>query len=158
MSCGVGHRCGSDPILQWPWYRLAAVALNRPLAWEPPQAAGVAIKRKKKKTNPQITLQLVLHIKGSIELTNCRYCSTVGYIYWKKSVYKWILAVQTHVTQGSTLRLTGISPIMSEAEYLFLSLRAICPSSSMVSGVHILLSHWHFLFSFFFFSCLFCHF
>ena len=26
MSCGVGHRHGSDPALLWLWHRLAAVA------------------------------------------------------------------------------------------------------------------------------------
>ena len=34
MSCGVGHRCGSDVALPWLWHRPAAVALIRPLAWE----------------------------------------------------------------------------------------------------------------------------
>ena len=27
VSCGVGRRCGSDPILLWLWGRLAAAAL-----------------------------------------------------------------------------------------------------------------------------------
>ena len=49
MSCGIGPRCGSDLVLLWLWRRLAAVALIRPLAWEPPYAAGVALKSKKKK-------------------------------------------------------------------------------------------------------------
>ena len=51
MSCGVGHRQGLDLVLMWMWHRLAAVAPIQPLAWEPPHAAGVALKRKKK--NPQ---------------------------------------------------------------------------------------------------------
>ena len=50
MSCGVGRRCGSDPALLWLWHRLAAVALIRPLAWEPPNAVGAALKRKRKKS------------------------------------------------------------------------------------------------------------
>ena len=25
-SCGVGHRCGSDPLLLWLWCRPAAIA------------------------------------------------------------------------------------------------------------------------------------
>jgi len=33
MSCGVGHRCGSDLALLRLWRRLAAVAPIRPLAW-----------------------------------------------------------------------------------------------------------------------------
>ena len=27
VSCGVGRRCGLDPVLLWPWRRLAATAL-----------------------------------------------------------------------------------------------------------------------------------
>ena len=44
VSCGIGNRCGSDPELLWLWYRPEAAALIRPLAWEPPYAAGVALK------------------------------------------------------------------------------------------------------------------
>ena len=54
MSCGVGHRCGSDPALLWLWHRLVAIALIGPLAWEPPDAMGVALekaKRQKQKRN-----------------------------------------------------------------------------------------------------------
>ena len=45
MSCGVGHRRGSDAVLLWLWHWLAAVAPMRPLAWELPCAEGVALKR-----------------------------------------------------------------------------------------------------------------
>ena len=38
-----------DPALLWLWCRLAAIALIAPLAWEPPYAMGVALKRKKMK-------------------------------------------------------------------------------------------------------------
>ena len=48
MSCGVGHRCGSDPLLLWLWYRRTATAAIRPLAWKLPYAVGVALKSKKK--------------------------------------------------------------------------------------------------------------
>ena len=53
MSCGVGRRRGSEPQLLWLRHRLAATALIRPLAWEPPHAAGAALKRqiKTKKTH-----------------------------------------------------------------------------------------------------------
>ena len=47
MSCGVGHRRGSDLALLWLWHRLAATAQVRPLAWEPPYAMHVALKRQK---------------------------------------------------------------------------------------------------------------
>ena len=48
-SCGIGHRLSSDPELPWLWCRPAAVALIRPLAWEPPYAMGTALKWQKKK-------------------------------------------------------------------------------------------------------------
>ena len=56
VSCGVGHRRCSDPVLLWLWCRPAAVAPIRPLAWEPPYAAGLALKsktNKQKNTTPQ---------------------------------------------------------------------------------------------------------
>ena len=49
VSCGVGHRHGSDPVLLWLWCRQAAVAPIRPLTWELPYASGAALKDKKKK-------------------------------------------------------------------------------------------------------------
>ena len=48
VSCGVGCRCSSGPVLLWLWRRLVATALIRPLAWEPPYAMSVALKRQKK--------------------------------------------------------------------------------------------------------------
>ena len=48
MSCGVGCRCDSDPMLLWLWCRPAAVAPIGPLAWELPYAPGVAFKRKER--------------------------------------------------------------------------------------------------------------
>ena len=42
-------RCSSQMWLRshllWLWHRLAATALIQPLAWEPPYAAGTALKR-----------------------------------------------------------------------------------------------------------------
>ena len=51
MSSGVGRRCGSDLALLWLRHSLAATALTRPLAWDPPYAVGTAFKRQKKKKN-----------------------------------------------------------------------------------------------------------
>ena len=47
MSCGVGHRHGSDLVLLWLWCRPTAIALIQPLAWEPPYATDAALKAKK---------------------------------------------------------------------------------------------------------------
>ena len=48
VSCGAGQRCDLDPVLLWLLCRLAAVAPIQPLAWEPPYAAGAALKSRKK--------------------------------------------------------------------------------------------------------------
>ena len=50
MSCGVGQRQGSDPTLLWLWHRPAVTSPIRPLAWEPPNAAGEALKKERQKT------------------------------------------------------------------------------------------------------------
>ena len=57
MSCGVGCRCGSDLSLLWLWSRLAATALIRPLAWEPPYATGAALEKAKRQTKQNKTKQ-----------------------------------------------------------------------------------------------------
>ena len=49
MSCDVVCRRGSDCALLWLWCRLVAMAPIQPLAWEPPHASGVALKRQKDK-------------------------------------------------------------------------------------------------------------
>ena len=49
MSCGVGHRHGSDLALLWLWHKPTAMAPIRPLTWELPYATDAALKRKKKK-------------------------------------------------------------------------------------------------------------
>ena len=48
VSCGVGCRLGSDPVLLW--HRPAAVALFRPSAWELPHALGAPLKKQTKTT------------------------------------------------------------------------------------------------------------
>ena len=60
MSCGVGCRCDSDPALLclWLWCRPAAAAQIRPLAWELPYAAGVALKKQERK---KLSTSLLLH-------------------------------------------------------------------------------------------------
>ena len=68
MSCGVSHRCGSDPELLWLWGRLVATALIGLLAWEPPYAVGADLKRqkdkKKKKRFNKNGITLLLNLQG----------------------------------------------------------------------------------------------
>ena len=49
MGCDVGRRRGLDLALLWLWRRLAATALIRLIAWEPPYAAGAAQEMAKRK-------------------------------------------------------------------------------------------------------------
>ena len=49
MICGVGHRCGLDPMLLWLWHSPVAIAPIRPLAWETPYTPSVALEKEKKK-------------------------------------------------------------------------------------------------------------
>ena len=49
MSCGVGHRHGSDLEWLWVWHRPVATAPIRPLTWEPPYDSGLALKSQKDK-------------------------------------------------------------------------------------------------------------
>ena len=68
MSCGVGPRRCSDPVLLWLWCRPAATAPIQPLAWEPPYAAGAAQKKKKKVMISQIAVSVAsrsLEIDGT---------------------------------------------------------------------------------------------
>ena len=60
MSCGVGHRCGSDPSLLCLWCRPADTTPIQPLAWELTYATGAALKRPKKKKKADLILTYVL--------------------------------------------------------------------------------------------------
>ena len=51
VSCGVGHRRGSDPSLLWLWHRPVATAPMRPLAWELPYAVDMALEKAKRQKN-----------------------------------------------------------------------------------------------------------
>ena len=66
VSCGVGRRRGSDPVLLW--HRLVATVLIGPLAWEPPSAA-LKDKKTKKIKNKKVK-KMSLFIIGMEEKSN----------------------------------------------------------------------------------------
>ena len=97
MSCGVGHRHGSDLALLWLWHRSAATAPTGPLAWEPPYAAGVALKKrqeKKKKENTVHMYRSSLIAYGGVNGVNCiavRGPSIVTAVAWVQSLPQELL-------------------------------------------------------------------
>ena len=54
----------------WLWRKLAAVALNQPLAWEAPYAKGAALKRNKKKKDQKKTDIQITEFGYLLEMTN----------------------------------------------------------------------------------------
>ena len=121
MSCGVGHRCCSDPVLLWLWHRLAATALIWLLAWEPPYAVGVVLKEQKKEQQQKkkkIIWVPLCHSRLRIRHCHCSswgHCSRVGLILaWdfhmlqaqkkKKKKKKKILYYLFRVTQSYVVK------------------------------------------------------
>ena len=68
MSCGVGHRRGSDPVLLCLWCRPVAIALIVPPAWEPPCATGVALEKGKKKKKDKIKIFKIKFIMNILNI------------------------------------------------------------------------------------------
>ena len=71
MSCSIGHRCGSDPLLLWLWHRPTTAALIQLLAQELPYAAGAALKRKKKHTCTPIFMASLFIIAKTWKQLKC---------------------------------------------------------------------------------------
>ena len=74
MNWGVGCRCGSDLALLWLGRRPAAMALIRPLAWEPPYAVDVALKKKtedKKIKKIKLGLAFAVSYSNALLILNC---------------------------------------------------------------------------------------
>ena len=57
MSCGIGLRCSSDPVLLWLQHRPVPVAPVQPLAWELPYVVGMVPPKKTKKTRNKTNKQ-----------------------------------------------------------------------------------------------------
>ena len=81
MSCGVGRRCGLDPVLVWLWCRLAATAPVRPLAWEPPCATGTALKRQKKKKKKKFFFRERMNWKRTLDCQE--HSSAPSGLFWE---------------------------------------------------------------------------
>ena len=62
MSCGAGCTCSLDLAL----HRPAATIPIQPLAWEPPYAVGMAVKKTKKKKKNIALLHILLLENGTV--------------------------------------------------------------------------------------------
>ena len=60
-----------NPTLLWLWYRLAATALIRPLAWELPHATDAALKRKGKKKSYTSRTKILVLCSNIQKYNNC---------------------------------------------------------------------------------------
>ena len=70
MSCGMGRKQGTDPMLLGLWCRPAAAAPIQPLAWELPYAIGVTLKSKKAKKEKKKKKSLLFQRQNiSVHLT-----------------------------------------------------------------------------------------
>ena len=67
VSCGGGHRCGSNPV--WLWCRPAAIAPIGPLAWEPLYAAGAFLEKEKKNGHYLMVWSLVWSLIQEEDIT-----------------------------------------------------------------------------------------
>ena len=94
LSCGVGHRHGSDLALPWLWCRSAVTAPIWPLAWELPYAAGVALKREKKKNLILLIYSLVkLSINACCNATAllCIALNLLFFFFWFLCIKSWYI-------------------------------------------------------------------
>ena len=67
----MSRRCSLDHALLWLWYRPAAIAPIRPLAWDTPYAAGVALEKAKKKKKSWV--RLVFSVPNKLASTGHAY-------------------------------------------------------------------------------------
>ena len=92
MICGVGSRCGSDPVLLWLWCRPAAEA--QPLVWEPPYAMVAALRKTKdthKKGKEMLGTEIsdiyvVIIIAAKSSEAGIRFCSCHLIIIYSKKL------------------------------------------------------------------------
>ena len=83
-------------MLLWLWHRLAATALIRSLAWEPPYAASVALKRQKinQSGNCVISILRFSLYSGSVSnshLSSHNHLLSIGDVFSLASWFLWLV-------------------------------------------------------------------
>ena len=109
MSCGVGHRHRSDLALLWMWCRPQAEAPTRPVIWELPYAAGMALKGKKRKN---LTGNVLIDWMGLfLQLFHSSVWIIVKWddlVYSDFSVFDFFKALRNFVHINKSMRMEGI--------------------------------------------------
>ena len=103
MSCGVGHRRSLDPTLLWLWHRLAATALIRPLAWEPPYAAGVALEKAKTHTHTKTCTHMFIAALITIAKTQKQPKCPLADEWIKKMWYMYTMECYTAIKKNKVM-------------------------------------------------------
>ena len=108
MSCGVGHRCGLELVLLWLWHRPAATAPIQSLAWEPPYAIGMALKkdRREKKRREKDTQVCNSSVSSWPKDKTRHNLTTPSWHYWSR-----------HLKPGSYISLSK-TRVLSPSLYL----------------------------------------
>ena len=101
---GLRIRHSSNLLLLWLWCRPAAVAPIRPLPWEPPYAAGAALKGQSSffKKSSEVLFLLFILLKSESHWALPGYCSSLPQTRWKIH-HLW----QDHCP-GQVYRISGI--------------------------------------------------
>ena len=81
VSCGVGCRQGSEPTLLRLWCRPEGTAAVLSLAWEPPCATGVALRRKNQNQKTPKKLSDISIVEGE-EKSPSSICNPTG-TFWQ---------------------------------------------------------------------------
>ena len=105
MSCGVGHKCGSDPALLWLWRRPVSTARIRPLGWEPQYAMGSGPGKDQKRRRNRCILQFFCGhmVKLKVEMEGLSLWTVLS------TVYIWLLLLVPHNGTCIFLKQQGIS-------------------------------------------------
>ena len=111
VSCGVGHKCGSDPLLLllwlWLWHRLAAIAPTQALAWELPHALEKNKNKQIDLKNRQIWTDIfpkkkyrrpMTHEKNVEYLWSSGKCKSKSQWDITSHLSEWLSSKRTHVT------------------------------------------------------------
>ena len=110
VSCGVGHRCGSDRTLLWLWCRWAAVSLIQLVAWELPYAVGAALKSKKRKRKKEMLAGL--DCRNCVFLTLYPWCPVHCLVGGGRSADVGQVN-DPHVSEPPALVLRGAEPVVT---------------------------------------------